>query len=500
MKKKHTNDNSEQLKRIKSLMILGYAVIVILTSVLISAVTIKNTDDVLKNKVSELTYSLNVQMKLNINTYLTKLENYTTLAFGLEEVTSYNAAGDNKDEYEALNTEKLISDKLYDLCIMENYVDFFIVYSNGHTVGKVSNGTQKLYEDNLYNGLAATITRERTNDGWSTGYNGDYRRIYYVKKIKTNDALLVASFYTSEVENVFVRPDDMQNTTVRLVSADKKIIYSSANEKSGEPLIPEIQNRIADSTAASIIDDTYLITVNSCVDNWFVICSVPTKIILNERSEVIKSTVIIAAIASVIAIILGAILSINATNPFDIMVNTLDKKAKVDRLTGILNKLSFEESSSEILSSSTEKDHHALILLDVDNFKGVNDTLGHSYGDKVLADIGNILRITFNSSDCLGRIGGDEFCILLNIPPETDMDCEALIHEKCRMLCDAFHNNYTGDDGTYKISASIGVASFPDNGTTFGELYKCADKALYASKHKGKDTYTIYSDMNEETT
>ena len=61
-------------------------------------------------------------------------------------------------------------------------------------------------------------------------------------------------------------------------------------------------------------------------------------------------------------------------------------------------------------------------------------------------------------------------------------------------LCQAFANNYTGENGNYKISASIGVAIFPYHGNSFGALYKCADKALYVSKHKGKDTYTIYEE------
>ena len=90
---------------------------------------------------------------------------------------------------------------------MENYVDFFIVYSDDHTVGKVSNGTTKLYGDDLYSDMEQLITRKRSNDGWSTGYNGDFRRIYYVKRVNDN-ALLVVSIYTSELENVFAKNTD----------------------------------------------------------------------------------------------------------------------------------------------------------------------------------------------------------------------------------------------------------------------------------------------------
>ncbi|MCI7804349.1 MAG: diguanylate cyclase, partial [Oscillospiraceae bacterium] len=94
--------------------------------------------------------------------------------------------------------------------------------------------------------------------------------------------------------------------------------------------------------------------------------------------------------------------------------------------------------------------------------------------------------------------GGDEFCVLLNIPANRQQDYMKLVHEKCRALCDAFHNNYTGCNGDYKISASIGVSVYPDDGNSFPELYKRADAALYFSKHKGKDTFTIFSDIRED--
>ncbi|MGN1415803.1 MAG: GGDEF domain-containing protein, partial [Oscillospiraceae bacterium] len=338
---KRRNENNDKIKQIKLIMIFGYAMIVIIAAVFMAYFTIRKNDMVLKSKVSDLTYALNVQMKLNINTYLSKLESVSTLVFGTDEIVNYYSSAENSDQYEALNTEKIISDKLYDLCIMENYVDFFIVYSDDHTVGKVSNGTTELYGDDLYNDMAQTVTRNRSKDGWSTGFNDDFRRIYYVKRVNDN-ALLVASFYTSELENVFVRPDDMRDTAVRLVNEDHYIMYSSENEETGSKLPDEILDRIGGSTAASFIDDDYLITVNTCADSWYVICSAPTQIILAERNIVIRYTIIITVVASVIAMILGALLSIHVTNPVNRIVSKLNTQANIDRLTGIYNKLSFE--------------------------------------------------------------------------------------------------------------------------------------------------------------
>ncbi|HAP78685.1 MAG TPA: GGDEF domain-containing protein, partial [Ruminococcus sp.] len=238
-------------------------------------------------------------------------------------------------------------------------------------------------------------------------------------------------------------------------------------------------------------------TANSCGDNWKVICSVPTEIILKEKNEVQIYIVIVGIITTLIAVSLTILLSLKISNPVNNMVTVLDEKAHFDLLTGILNKRSYEEYVENVMKNAGKSEKYALILLDVDNFKGVNDTLGHEYGDKVLANIGDILRSLFRKEDFKGRIGGDEFSVFLNLASVSDDEYIGFTKKKCEQLCKAFHNNYTGDDGNYKISASIGVAFYNVNGNTFSELYKYADKALYNSKHKGKDTYTIYTEELE---
>lgn len=173
----------------------------------------------------------------------------------------------------------------------------------------------------------------------------------------------------------FFRPDDMRDTAVRLIDSSGHIMYSSEEEKQGDMLPRAVSQRISGFEAAISMDDDYLITINKCADKWYVICSAPTQIILAERKDFIRSTVIVTIIAAVIAIILGTILSIHATNPVNSIVTTLNRQASIDRLTGILSKLSFEESAKLMPANSKENERHCVILLDVDNFKGVNDSL-----------------------------------------------------------------------------------------------------------------------------
>lgn len=488
------NQNHSRIQWLKRSMMLGYTGIILFITFFISILVMNKTDDVLKTKVSSMSSALNVQMKMNINSYLSKMETTGALVFVAEEVYRYDATNPTADGYEALSTEKLISDKLFDLCIMENFVDFGIVYRNNHVVGKVSNGTIELFGDNLYTDLEAMINRHRTHDGWATGYNGDFKRIYYVKQVNEN-AVLVTSFYTTELEDVFEHPGGIADMTVRLVENNNVVIYSSEDGETGYPLSADILSRIESQTSATSMDNEYLITVNSCGDNWRVICSIPTQIILKEKNEVQIFIIIVGIITAVLASLFSVWLSHKISTPVNRMVKVLDKKAHIDQLTGVLNKRSFEESADRAFNLENAPEKYALILIDVDNFKGVNDTLGHIYGDQVLAGVGEILHTVFRADDFLGRLGGDEFCVLLYLPNSATMsDAAAYTSEKCRQLCEAFNHNYAGESGDYKISASVGVAFFPQHGRNFTELYRCADKALYESKRRGKDTYTLYTE------
>ena len=473
-------------------MILYYAVIIIGITVFISLSTIYKTDDVLKTKVSELTSALNVQMQMNLNSYLSRVETMATLVFAEKETYQYDATDENNDEYEALNTENSISNKLYDLCLMENFVDFSIVYRNNHVVGKLSNNTKELFGDSLYEDLAAIINRERTQDGWLVGYSGNYNRIYYVKRVNEN-AVLVTSFYATELESVFEHPGGIADMTIELIDNNDVTIYSSIDGLTGATIGADISERVRGYESATLMDDDYLLTVNVCGDNWRVVSSISTEIILKEKNAVELYILSIGAFAALIAIVLSMVLSFGVSSSMDKTFTTLNKQAHIDQLTGVLNKKTFEARVDSLVKHAASEMYYAMMLIDLDDFKSVNDTFGHAYGDNVLARVGEIMHNTFRSEDCLGRIGGDEFCVLMSI--KGDMTAEErlqLINRKCEELCNAFRNEReTVGDKEYQGSASVGVAISPTDGKSFNELYKMADSALYNTKRKGKNNFTI---------
>ena len=487
----------KNIKLIQISMIIGYALIVFSAVSIVTELAVRKTDTVLKNKVISLSSSLNVQMKLNMDSYLSRMETIATLAFGEEEDYTYDATDPANDEYEAINTEKRITEKLYSLCIMENFVDYGIVYRNNRTVGKISNATSSLFGDRIFEELSSMISRPRTNDGWATGYGDDFKRIYYVKQVHEN-AVLVISFYTAELDDVFDNPETLGDMEIRLVNQDYNILYSKSGGEVGEPLPENIKDRIKGRNSGSVMDNDYLVSVNSCGD-WYVVCSIPTRIILNEKNEMRSYIYMTAVTAVIVAVLVGWYLSYLLTKPVKRTVSALDDKARIDMLTGILNKLTFEEYSRNCLDQSLKIERRALIILDIDDFKGVNDTLGHAAGDKVLQHTGEILRETFNDDDYLGRVGGDEFCVLVNTRFDTEEKFKQYVIEKCSDLCESFRSNYIGEDKSYKVSASIGISMFPTDGTDFEALYAASDKAMYHAKKQGKDAFCCYSPDMDST-
>lgn len=162
----------------------------------------------------------------------------------------------------------------------------------------------------------------------------------------------------------------------------------------------------------------------------------------------------------------------------------LKERSMRDSLTGLLNRGTFIEKLTDLLQSSSLETQHALIMLDVDNFKEINDSMGHNVGDDLLVKISEKLKLALRADDLCGRLGGDEFVIFLrNININRHLD--ARVKDLCHLLLD-------NDTSHAPISASFGVSCFPSDGHTFDELYQKADIALYKAKKKGRGGYIIY--------
>lgn len=166
----------------------------------------------------------------------------------------------------------------------------------------------------------------------------------------------------------------------------------------------------------------------------------------------------------------------------------LSAQARLDPLTGLYNKTATEGLIGEALASGRAGEGmYAFFILDIDNFKLVNDDFGHATGDVVLREFAGELKKQFRDTDVVGRIGGDEFVAFLAVPGR------AWVEKKASELGTVLRKTFNSETGSFGISASIGVALAPEDGADFSSLYKNADAALYQTKKRGKNGFTVYA-------
>ncbi|MEG0094140.1 MAG: diguanylate cyclase [Erysipelotrichaceae bacterium] len=166
----------------------------------------------------------------------------------------------------------------------------------------------------------------------------------------------------------------------------------------------------------------------------------------------------------------------------------LKEKAHHDLLTGLYNKVTMENLIKSYLMEEGKNLKHAMFVIDVDDFKEINDTYGHLQGDQAIQAIGATLKKAFRSDDIVGRAGGDEFIVFLK-----NVSTKQLALTKAKKLCDILYH-LDEENASHAISGSIGIAMYPKDGTSFVELYERGDKALYNAKRNGKSQVVFYNE------
>jgi diguanylate cyclase (GGDEF)-like protein len=171
----------------------------------------------------------------------------------------------------------------------------------------------------------------------------------------------------------------------------------------------------------------------------------------------------------------------------------LKRQATTDGLTGILNRRAFREESERAIALAAR--HHtnlAVICFDLDHFKAINDTYGHAAGDEVLVEVTEVVKATLRSGDILGRVGGEEFSIVL---PHTDREGALAVAEKLRQAVAGLA--FTFDDKPVRVTASFGLSRLSLIAKDLDTLMAQSDAALYRSKFEGRNRHSIWEPTPE---
>lgn len=220
---------------------------------------------------------------------------------------------------------------------------------------------------------------------------------------------------------------------------------------------------------------------------WKIVSHIPMDAIAAENKTVLVSLTKIGTPIFIFLMFLSYLLSLTKIKNKKVE-ELLKRQATIDPLTGLPNRQLFMDRLKQaILSSKRTNVLFALLFIDLDHFKAVNDTLGHAAGDKLLHEVSIRIQKIIRGSDTIARIGGDEFTVILNhIENETDAIRIA------QLLIKSVSEPFVFEEKEAKIGASIGIAMFPRDGIKPAPLMEKADNAMYQAKQEGRNRYCFF--------
>ncbi|MBR1741006.1 MAG: methyl-accepting chemotaxis protein [Lachnospiraceae bacterium] len=313
------------MKSLAMKLICAITSIVLLSVFVVTAVNYSFSKRSMTQKVGVLMTAVNDQMRLGMNNYFDDIEETASLVFRNPEYYQYDKAKVTEQSSEIMQLESDIKNELLTISLMQNFGDFALVYANNSTIGKTGAETAGLFgEDQFFQNVSSYISNERTEDGWFTGIGDSYKKIYYVKRVH-EDAVLLASLYTSELQNVITNSDQMKDMVLELLDKDGHVIYSNVDENIGSTVADGVLKRVQKEQPDTFISDGDLISMTSCNDQWKLSCHMATGKILKEVKDMRNLAVILAVVCVLLAAGIGIAFSRIIVKP----VKSLAKNMKL---------------------------------------------------------------------------------------------------------------------------------------------------------------------------
>ena len=281
------------------------------------------------------------------------------------------------------------------------------------------------------------------------------------------------------------------NNVLEDLNSQSTVLYDISFDKVKD----NIKKKSVFSFRAYVNDmDRYYVFTPAGINDWYFVLAAPDAYVQNMRDKSrasVKNLGVYVIISLILFFAIVSVINILSKHQFKRQSKKLQEKADTDQLTELNNKMATERKIKEYIEENPDG-QAMMFIFDIDNFKKINDTMGHAFGDEVLREIGMRLKSEFRMTDIMGRAGGDEFIILLK-----DIKTEELIGKEASRVANLFKNFKVGDYTKYSVTASIGCAIYPRDAEDFESLYKAADAGLYKAKKAGKNQLAFYQDREK---
>ncbi|MBQ0027644.1 MAG: GGDEF domain-containing protein [Lachnospiraceae bacterium] len=469
-------------------------ILFVVVMIMVSKFSVSNKETATANTYKTLT----TESSLNAVKVGTKLINLIRAGEGaVSEIETDSDFGDAEKRACAVN----LSSKIKDVYLV------LVADKEGKAITSIGTEVDISKRDYFYNGSV--------NQLCYTPNDGIMQRSGYVAIIPYHQLGVIAgNIYlfadSSEIHSSLSRDDYGGGVAFALMTANGDIISRTGNNSyftsegnlftnlstatlselslSQVKLRAEKKNKMA--FVANKGDETRTVCIAPIgVSDWQLIVAINQKYVntvLRSATSAGRKLVIELAISICLFVVILVAMVIISKFQYGEENKDLADKADTDLLTSLNNKIATERKIQEFMDENPDS-QCLMFLFDIDNFKKINDTMGHAFGDEVLRTLGHSLTNEFRVTDIMGRLGGDEFVLFLkNIKSDEQLEREGV------RITNFFHQFKAGDYVKYSATASIGAVVFPRDATDFQSAYQAADKALYEAKRRGKNQLVFY--------
>ncbi len=427
---------------------------------------------------------LNLQMKRSVSSFLDGMNATGKALFSNGTIITYE--GTPKD----IELEEKINEYLLDVCVLDNYADYGIVYENGTSMGRVSDGCRDLFNDDIYGGLSQKLGEGSAS--WFTGFYDedkdtyDFNKLYYVRRINPK-ALFFSSCYSIELESRVLT--DFSSNDLRTVMCDEKgrIIFDTGSKGASETVEDEILSLFETDKDSTYMDNRFIASCSDFSNGWRII----TVIELQERArQSYKFALIMLVISFTVFLIFEIIVQMSAAR-YDPERISFSEPENVDTVTGLHNAYFTENVILDKIETSLTGSTFVLMIVNIVNLNAIEETYGDEVRDEAMVKVGQAIDDLFGPRHTVGIMKHDEFAVFADFTDinlmktyddiKTSVSGLALRLKRCEL-----------DAGRGEIRTAVGAALYPDCSADYDELLELAETAARECMNDRSRDYVIY--------
>lgn len=427
---------------------------------------------------------LNLQMKKSVSAFLDGMNATGKVLFSNGTIIPYE--GTIKDP----ELEERIDEYLLSVCVVDNYADYGIVYENGTSLGRISDGCRDLFNDNIYGGLSLVL-----GDGTSSWFTGfydedkdvfDFNKLYYVRRINRK-ALFVSSCYSIELESRVLT--EFSSTDLRSVLCDEqgRIIFDTGSKSPSETVEKEIISLFLTDKDSTFMDNHVIASCSDFDNGWRLI----TVIELQGRAkQSYKFALIMLVVAFTVFLIFEIIVQMSAAR-YDPERISYSESDNVDTVTGLHNAFFTENVILDKIEMSLTGSTFVLMIVNIVNLNAIDETYGEEVREEAMVKVAQAIDDLFGPQHTVGIMKRDEFAVFADFTDINLMKAYDDIKTSVAGLAQRLKRCEL-DAGRGEIRTAVGAALYPDCTADYDELLEFAETAARECRDDRSKDYVIY--------